>query len=141
MRYTELHKRYLELVETLLTEFLKEEGRTAEELFSDMKDAKQNNYTALFEEHQYHGFVQSVLDAMEYESFYRLMLTAAATTSQADNITGGGGERDGPGRRRVEPRRQKCGSPRGSTSGGDSDTGSSGTERDSGRGGHRSTRK
>ncbi|CAM9818500.1 unnamed protein product, partial [Laminaria digitata] len=41
------------------------------------QDAKENNYTALFEEHEYHGFVQSLLAAMEYEAFYRLMLATA----------------------------------------------------------------
>ncbi|CAM9175768.1 unnamed protein product [Hapterophycus canaliculatus] len=80
-RYSELHEHYLNLVEALLSGFLKEEGRAPEELFSDMKDAKYNNYTALFEEHEYHGFVQSVLAAMEYQSFYRLMLDAAAAAS------------------------------------------------------------
>lgn len=113
---------------------------------ASLQDAKENNYTALFEEHEYHGFVQSVLDAMEYQSFYQLMLTEAATTSREDGINGGGSDRGSPVQRRVDPRRQSCRLARGSASGSDSDsdTGSIGTERDSDKdvgGGLRRTRK
>eukprot|EP00903_Cladosiphon_okamuranus_P006794 g6622.t1 len=130
-RYTELHAQYLQLVETLLSGFLEEEGRTSEELFSDMKDAKENNYTALFEEHEYHGFVQSVLDAMEYKSFYELMLKAAATTAQ-DGDAGGGSDRRSPRPRRVNARSQNRRLTGGTASGSESDGGSVGTERDNG---------
>jgi len=53
------------------------------------QDAKENNYTPLFEEHEYHGFVQSVLDAMEYQSFYRLMLASAATAAREERSSRG----------------------------------------------------
>lgn len=98
---------------------------------ASLQDAKENNYTALFEEHEYHGFVQSVLDAMEYQSFYQLMLTEAATTWREDGINGGGSDRGSPVQRRVDPRRQNCRLAGGSASGSDNDTGSIGTERDS----------
>lgn len=49
-----------------------------------VQDAKENNYTALFEEHEYHGFVQGLLAAMEYEAFYRLMLVTAKKKRSGD---------------------------------------------------------
>lgn len=90
--------------------------------------------------------MQSVLDAMEYKSFYCLMLTAAATTAREDNIiNGGGSDRGSPRNHIADPRRQKCRLAKGSASGGESDdAGSIDTERDSdedGRGGLRRTRK
>ncbi|CAM9422192.1 unnamed protein product [Ascophyllum nodosum] len=78
-RHCELHSQYLDLVETLFSDFLVKEDRTAEELFSDLKDAHENNYTPLFEEHQYHEFAQAVLAATEYEEFYRIMLAKATS--------------------------------------------------------------
>lgn len=56
--------------------------------FVSVQDAKENNYTALFEEHEYHGFVQGLLAAMEYQAFYRLMLDAAA--AEKERARGGG---------------------------------------------------
>lgn len=56
--------------------------------FVSEQDAKENNYTALFEEHEYHGFVQGLLAAMEYQAFYRLMLDAAAV--EKERSRGGG---------------------------------------------------
>lgn len=104
---------------------------------ASMQDAKENNYTALFEEHEYHGFVQSVLAAMEYQSFYRLMLTAAAP--------GRGSCRGGPEQRGAGQRMQSCTlANKRSTSSSDSDTGSIGAERESDeddRGGTRIVRK
>lgn len=113
---------------------------------ASLQDAKENNYTPLFEEHAYHGFVQNVLAAMEYNSFYRLMLTAAAATAREENNnTGGRSDRGSPRQRRGDPRLQNCRLARRSTSSSNSDTGSISTERDSSdkndRGRFRRTRK
>ncbi|CAM9455996.1 unnamed protein product, partial [Sphacelaria rigidula] len=75
--YTELHEQYLQLLEALLYEFLSEVGCTSEDLFSALKDAQDNNFCALFEEHRYHWFVQTLLAAMQYQDFYHLMLRSA----------------------------------------------------------------
>ncbi|CAN0080933.1 unnamed protein product, partial [Ectocarpus sp. 12 AP-2014] len=122
-RYSELHGQYLRLVENLLSGFLEEEGRPAEDLFSDMKDAKENNYTALFEEHEYHDFVQSVLAAIEYQSFYRLMLAAAAEATTTRQGRKGSGSSTGSdrGSNSSDRGRGDCGS--GESFGGDRNDG------------------
>ncbi|CAN0040633.1 unnamed protein product, partial [Choristocarpus tenellus] len=41
------------------------------------QDAKEDNYCALFEEGEYHWFVDSLLAATEYSHFYNTMLREA----------------------------------------------------------------
>ena len=52
------------------------------------KDAIEDNYTALFEEHQHHWFVDALLSSMSYEHFFAMMTKAAR--EGGEGIGGGG---------------------------------------------------
>mmetsp|Transcript_50583 Transcript_50583/g.142298 ORF Transcript_50583/g.142298 Transcript_50583/m.142298 type:complete len:171 (+) Transcript_50583:69-581(+) len=88
--YTDLHARYLRIFETELDQFLEGEGCSSAEFYAQCKDAIEDNYTALFEEHQHHWFVDALLASMSYEHFFEMMTKAAREWEGGGGIGGGG---------------------------------------------------
>ena len=54
-----------------------------QELPVDLRDAVEDRYCALFEEHEHHGWVDSCFAAVSYEHFYRRMVAAARGSAEA----------------------------------------------------------
>mmetsp|Transcript_7171 Transcript_7171/g.10767 ORF Transcript_7171/g.10767 Transcript_7171/m.10767 type:complete len:171 (-) Transcript_7171:234-746(-) len=81
LEYSDLHTQYLELVEGLLKDFIEDQHCTIEEFYASCKDALEDKYCAIFEEHEYHWFVDSLLASMEYSKFFDLMLKSAQNSS------------------------------------------------------------
>ncbi|KAJ8600471.1 hypothetical protein CTAYLR_001482 [Chrysophaeum taylorii] len=77
LEYTALHKEYLALWEREMETFCRREGIALPELEAQMYDALNDRYTALFEEHPHHGWVDSALAAVSYDHFYARMAAAA----------------------------------------------------------------
>lgn len=60
-----------------MSAFLADEGFDLAEFQRQLHDAKNDNYCALFEEHEHHGWVDSALAAVSYEHFFDRMADAA----------------------------------------------------------------
>lgn len=82
-RHALLYKEYLALWECEMEEFCKRRDIGLVELQSQMSDALNDRYTALFEEHPHHGWVDSALAALSYEHFYERMTKAADAASSS----------------------------------------------------------
>ena len=54
--------------------FVKATGYTLEEFHTECKDALEDKYCALFEDHQYKFFVSMLLSVLDYDHFYGLMV-------------------------------------------------------------------
>mmetsp|Transcript_9244 Transcript_9244/g.14237 ORF Transcript_9244/g.14237 Transcript_9244/m.14237 type:complete len:170 (+) Transcript_9244:91-600(+) len=68
-----LHQKYLRVWESEMVDFLHHQSLSMSQLFEQMEDAKLDRYTALFEEHQHHAWVDSILAVLSFEYFVQLM--------------------------------------------------------------------
>lgn len=59
------------------TDFIETEGATIDEFFRECRDIYESNYTALFDEHACHWFVEHLVACMDYKHFYGLMVNEA----------------------------------------------------------------
>ena len=75
--HTELHREYLVRWEAAIEAFLSEKAFSLQEFQAQLRDAVEDRYCALFEEHEHHGWVDSCFAAVSYEHFYRRMVAAA----------------------------------------------------------------
>ena len=75
--HTRLHQEYLNLWEKEMETFLRDEDVDLVDFQQQLFDALNDNYTALFEEHPHHGWVDSALAAISYEHFFARMVAAA----------------------------------------------------------------
>ena len=75
--HTELHREYLVRWEAAIEAFLSEKAFSLREFQTQLRDAVEDRYCALFEEHEHHGWVDSCFAAVSYEHFYRRMVAAA----------------------------------------------------------------
>lgn len=66
---TALHEEYLRLWESEMEVFCRRQGIELADLQQQMYDALHDRYTALFEEHPHHGWVDSALAALSFEHF------------------------------------------------------------------------
>ena len=77
LEHTRLHQQYLNLWEKEMEAFLREENVDLVDFQQQLYDALNDNFTALFEEHPHHGWVDSALAAISYEHFFKRMVAAA----------------------------------------------------------------
>ena len=75
--HTELHREYLVRWEAAIEAFLTERAFSLQEFQTQLRDAVEDRYCALFEEHEHHGFVEALLAAFEYDEFVRVMVSRA----------------------------------------------------------------
>ena len=59
------------------TAFVKSHDSTIQDFYVLCQEAINDEYCALFEEHQFHGFVDALLASIEYQSFINLMIGKA----------------------------------------------------------------
>jgi hypothetical protein len=83
LKFTELHEEYLSLFESLLEQFIAQEHSSSAEFFSECQDALNDQYCALFEEHEFHGFAEMLASAVQYEAFLAMMLKEAHSVASA----------------------------------------------------------
>ena len=82
--WTALHEEYLRVWESEVEGYLREEGIDVRDLQDQMDDALSDRYTALFDEHHHHGWVDGMLAALSYEHFYTRMMRQETTTSSEE---------------------------------------------------------
>jgi hypothetical protein len=70
---TIIFNKYQGLVEGLLQLFVTERGSTIGEFFAECRDAMENKFCALFEEHEHHWFVEMLLDWLDFDHFCESM--------------------------------------------------------------------
>ena len=72
--FTDLHARYLAIFEGVLESFLLDIGCSKAAFFAQCKVALEDQYCALFEEHEHHWFVDALLACLDYDRFFGLMV-------------------------------------------------------------------
>ena len=77
LEYTQCHERFLEMFETQIEGFLEEQGISNETFFTECQQVMNDQFCALFEDHQHKWFVDMLLGMMEYNHFYGLMINEA----------------------------------------------------------------
>lgn len=81
-RHAMLHKQYLETWERDMEDFCRRQHIDLSDLREQMLDALNDRYTALFEEHPHHGWVDSAIAALSYDHFFARMCAAASTSAR-----------------------------------------------------------
>mmetsp|Transcript_8159 Transcript_8159/g.10805 ORF Transcript_8159/g.10805 Transcript_8159/m.10805 type:complete len:150 (+) Transcript_8159:29-478(+) len=77
LEYSQIHAEYLKIFERILEEYIDDQGCTIQDFWMACKDAIEDKYCALFEEHEHHWFVDSLLVSLEYQKFFELMIEKA----------------------------------------------------------------
>jgi hypothetical protein len=77
LAHTALHAAYLVKWERCVEAFLRDRGYALLEFQEQLRDAVEDRFCALFEEHAHHGWVDSCFAAVSYEHFYRRMVAAS----------------------------------------------------------------
>ena len=75
------HERFLEMFEEQLEAFFSSRARPRRH-FSECQDVMNDQFCALFEDHEHKWFVDMLLGMMEYKHFYGLMINGAAAQRQ-----------------------------------------------------------
>ena len=73
LEWSELHQQFLGIFEEQISDFLDTRGVCRQTFYSQCEDAIEDRYTALFEEHMHHWFVDALLSSMSYEHFFSMM--------------------------------------------------------------------
>ncbi len=83
LHYGDLHKQYLELFETQISNFVNREEYSTTAFFEECKAALDGFGVALFDEHEEKWFVEALLSAMDYASWFEMMVNKAAENSKS----------------------------------------------------------
>lgn len=77
LEFTDVFNQFQDIIERKLSEFVRENGSTIGDFYSECRDAVDGKFTVLFEEHEHKWFVDLLMDWLDYNHFYESMLTAA----------------------------------------------------------------
>ena len=77
LHFRDLHSEYLTIFEDQITEFIVEEGYTIQDFFKECKEVMDDFGCALFEEHEDKWFVEAVIQAVDYQGWFAMMVETA----------------------------------------------------------------
>lgn len=73
---TEVFHKYQELIEELLEDYVLSLNSTIIEFYQECQSSLNNEFTVLFEEHEHKWFVEALLAWLDYDIFFKDMISA-----------------------------------------------------------------